>query len=274
MTTSGSAPGFKVPAQDERVVVVTGSASGIGAATSTYLAARGCRVIGVDLDEADVIADLSTREGRLALVSGVDALAPNGIDGIVANAGVFRADSLCLRVNYFGAVATLEGLRPRLRPGSPRAVLVTSRALLQPVAHEVVQACLAGDEELAVQLADARAVGETAYATSKRAAACWVRRSAPTKLWAGAGIPLNGVAPGSVATPMTVAHRTPEERERTIRERPMPLGGQAVASDIAPAIGFFLSPENTKATGQVLMVDGGGEALMRGEDIWSSVGQH
>jgi hypothetical protein len=34
-------------------------------------------------------------------------------------------------------------------------------------------------------------------------------------------------------------------------------------------ISWFLSPENTKVTGQLLFVDGGGEVLMRGEDIWA-----
>jgi hypothetical protein len=49
----------------------------------------------------------------------------------------------------------------------------------------------------------------------------------------------------------------------------MPLGGVADADEVAAAIGWFLSPENTKVTGQVLFVDGGGEVLMRGDDLWA-----
>jgi nucleoside-diphosphate-sugar epimerase len=72
----------------QRTVVVTGSASGIGAATRAYLKDRGYRVIGVDLHDADVTVDLASRQGRQDLLHGVRVLASAGIDGIVANAGV------------------------------------------------------------------------------------------------------------------------------------------------------------------------------------------
>src|SRR4051812_13718001 len=257
---------------ETRTVVVTGSASGIGAATRAYLEERGQRVIGVDLGDADVTADLGSEQGRRNLIEGVRSLAPSGIDGIVANAGVHRPEPLTIRVNYFGAVATLEGLRPLLRGLAPRAVLVASRAVLQPVAEDLVEACLAGDEERAAVLADTLPDDDKQllYASSKRAVARWMRRAAPTAEWAGAGIPLNAVGPGGVLTAM-IAHRSPEEHARMLRRYPMPLGGQAVPEELAPVIGWFLSPENTKVTGQLLFVDGGGETLLRGDDIWSSV---
>ena len=262
------ADGFADTEVGPRTVVVTGSASGIGAALSSLLVSRGCRVIGVDLRDADVVVDLGTVDGRTKLVEAVRKLAPTGIDGIVANAGVNRPDALTIRVNYFGAVATLEGLRPLLRGPAPRAVLVASRVVLQVVDDETVEACLAGDEESAARLADARA-DATVYPSSKRAVARWLRRAAPTAEWAGAGIPLNAVAPGIVATPM-IAHRSPENRARLLEERPMPLGGVAAAEEVASVISWFLSVENTKVTAQVLFIDGGGEVLMRGEDLWGS----
>jgi NAD(P)-dependent dehydrogenase (short-subunit alcohol dehydrogenase family) len=253
-----------------RTVVVTGSASGIGAAVKDQLEGSGCRVIGADLRDADIEADLATAEGRRALIAAVRAHSPSGIDGIVANAGVNRTDSLAIRVNYFGAIATLDGLRPLLRQPSPRAVLMASRALLQPVNDTIVDACLSGDEDRAVRLADNLGDGGVLYATSKRAAARWIRRVAASSEWAGAGIPLNAVAPGSVSTPM-IAHRTAEEQQRRLLERPMPLGGVAEAHEVATVIRWFLEPTNTKVTGQVLFVDGGGELLMRGDDIWDAM---
>ncbi len=57
----------------ERTYVVTGSASGIGAATAARLQASGHRVVGVDLRDADVIADLATKKGRRTLVDQVRA---------------------------------------------------------------------------------------------------------------------------------------------------------------------------------------------------------
>jgi NAD(P)-dependent dehydrogenase (short-subunit alcohol dehydrogenase family) len=71
----------------ERTYLVTGAASGIGAAVAKYLRKRGARVIACDLQDADVIGDLATSEGRVALVDGVRRLAGGGIDGIIANAG-------------------------------------------------------------------------------------------------------------------------------------------------------------------------------------------
>ena len=262
-------PGLPDRAGDGRTVVVTGSVAGIGAATRAYLEACGTRVIGVDLRDAEIEADLATATGREAMVSAVRTLAPRGIDGIVANAGVNREDALTIRVNYFGAVATLEGLRPLLGGAAPRAFLVASRALLQPVDERILAACLAGDEAGAVRLAEELAVPQRAmlYPTSKRAVARWLRRSAVEERWAGAGIPLNAVAPGSVLTAMT-AGRSAGEQAHLLRERPMPLGGQAKPADIAPVIAFLLSPENTAVTGQSIFIDGGGEVLMCGEDIW------
>jgi NAD(P)-dependent dehydrogenase (short-subunit alcohol dehydrogenase family) len=71
----------------DRTYVITGAASGIGAATARYCRGRGGRVIACDLHGADVVADLTTVEGRAALVDGVTRLSEDRIDAIVANAG-------------------------------------------------------------------------------------------------------------------------------------------------------------------------------------------
>ena len=104
-----------------RTIVVTGSASGMGAATVRRLADAGHRVIGVDLHDATVTADFATAEGRRAAVEQVTELAggPDGaIDGLVTWAGLAgltdRPGSLLAAVNHFGTVAVLEGLRPLL----------------------------------------------------------------------------------------------------------------------------------------------------------------
>ncbi|MGZ4463895.1 MAG: SDR family oxidoreductase, partial [Nocardioides sp.] len=63
--------------------VISGAASGIGAATSEHLRADGHRVIGVDLRGCDVEADLSTPAGRTEAVRRVRDLAPEGVHGVV-----------------------------------------------------------------------------------------------------------------------------------------------------------------------------------------------
>jgi NAD(P)-dependent dehydrogenase (short-subunit alcohol dehydrogenase family) len=252
-----------------RVVVVTGSASGIGAATVRLLEASGIRVVGVDRRDATVIADLSTAEGREAMVDGVRDAAPR-VDAIVACAGVAHAGGaeLIVRLNFFGAVATLEGLRPLLAASdAPRAVTVASRAVLHPCDLDTVDACLAGDEERAV--AAALAYDGNVYACSKRALARWVRRSAPAPEWAGAGIPLNAVAPGAIRTPMIEHMLADREARRDLDRRgPMPLKGLGDPEDVAHLLVWLASPENTLTTGQVIFVDGGSDAVLRGDDVW------
>ncbi|QVI60084.1 SDR family NAD(P)-dependent oxidoreductase [Nocardioides faecalis] len=88
-----------------RTIVVTGSASGIGAATAALLRERGDRVIGVDLREAEVCADLSSPAGRDAASSAVFAQVGDGaLDGLVTCAGLSRAGAPQVSVNYFGTV--------------------------------------------------------------------------------------------------------------------------------------------------------------------------
>ncbi|HEY9558985.1 MAG TPA: hypothetical protein VIR58_19775, partial [Acidimicrobiales bacterium] len=141
--------------------MVTGAASGMGAATRTRLEAAGQRVIGVDLHDAEVEADLGTEEGRSAAVAAVTALADGHLEGLVTWAGVAGLShlpgSLLVSVNHFGAVALLEGLRPLLAEGErPAAVAISSNSTTcQPgVPAEVVELCLAGDEAAACAAAD------------------------------------------------------------------------------------------------------------------------
>ncbi|MEX3766300.1 NAD-dependent epimerase, partial [Mycolicibacterium fortuitum] len=67
---------------------VTGSASGMGRAAAERLRTDGHRVIGIDLRDAEVIADLSTAQGRSDAAAEVLALAEGRLDGAVMAAGV------------------------------------------------------------------------------------------------------------------------------------------------------------------------------------------
>ena len=253
-----------------RTYVVTGSASGIGRATSELLASEGHRVIDVDRHGASVTADLSTPEGRLAMVAAVtDAVGADGaVDAVVANAGVSDPPELCVQVNFFGAVATLEGLRPLLaRSDAPRAVVTASSSVLTGADPALLEACLAGDE--AAALAAAAPVGLLSYPTTKRAIARWVRRAAPTDAWAGAGIGLNAVAPGVVLTPMTQPLLDDDVMHELMDSAvPMPYGGYAQPAHVARLIAFLASGDTQRITGQVVFVDGGADTVLRGDDIW------
>lgn len=148
-----------------RKIVVTGSASGMGAATFARLEADGHRVIGIDLHDAEVTQDLSTAGGRSGAIDDVVRIAGDSIDGLVTWAGVAGLSdvpgSLLASVNYFGTVELLDGLRPLLAKGeAPAAIAVSSNSTTcQPgIPLHLVDQCLSGDEAAA---RDGRRVGSS-----------------------------------------------------------------------------------------------------------------
>ena len=257
-----------------RTYVVTGAASGIGKTTAELLKSRGNTVIGVDLHDADINADLTTAEGRTGLVSEATRLSGGKIDAILALAGLALPIPKTVGVNFFGMVATLEGLRPLLAgSAAPRAAGIASMASLMPLDDTLVEACLALDEPAALaratELAKDEATGALIYSSTKKAFALWIRRNAATPAWAGAGIPLNAIAPGIIATPMTADMiATEEARTAVLQMVPMPLNG--IAEPIVPArlLAWLTSEENTHFCGQVIFIDGGSDVVIRGETTW------
>jgi NAD(P)-dependent dehydrogenase (short-subunit alcohol dehydrogenase family) len=249
---------------------MTGGATGIGAALKEKLRARGDRVVVVDIKEADVVADLSTPDGRRRAVAGITELAPDGLDGFVACAGLgphVRPPSLIDKVNFFGAVATIEGVADLVtkRRGSIVAVSSNSAPLpgLDP-AH--VEALLAGDEDGACKRVDALD-GHNAYAGSKRALARWVRRNAPAYMKRGAR--LNAIAPGMTTTPLTDKVFEDEVFGKPMRdfEASLPYGTMATPDMIADAMLFLLDPPSRFVVGSVVFVDGGHDALLRPDEF-------
>ncbi|MFD4370305.1 SDR family oxidoreductase [Streptomyces sp. NPDC058486] len=256
-----------------RTYLVTGAASGIGAATTALLREQGHTVLTADLEDGDIRADLSTADGRAALASRAGELAGGRLDAVVSCAGVAHFDPVTVKVNHFGAVATLEGLRPLLAAGSdPRALVIGSIDSVHPTDPAIMAAVDADDEAAAVTAARAavdRGEGHLVYSSSKAAVSRWVRRAAPGDAWAGAGIPLNAVAPGVVLTPLTrPLLDDPATRALVERAVPMPLHGHSRPEQLAPLIAWLTSPENSLVTGQVVFADGGADAVLRGDRTW------
>jgi NAD(P)-dependent dehydrogenase (short-subunit alcohol dehydrogenase family) len=249
-----------------RIVAITGSASGIGAATRKRLEDEGTRVVGVDLRDAEVEADLSRPEGRRAAASAVLERAEGRLDGAVLCAGVggHVADlGLVASVNYFGAVEVLDALLPALGRGEgPAAVVIASNsAQFFPLdEHPYVAALLAGDEARARELV-VKENGFVAYAGSKHALARAVRRRAGA--WGRAGVRLNALAPGPVRTPLLQATVDHPVFGKGLEQLDVPLGRFAEPAEIAALAGFLLGPEASFVHGSVVYVDGGNDAVIR-----------
>jgi NAD(P)-dependent dehydrogenase (short-subunit alcohol dehydrogenase family) len=105
------------------------------------------------------------------------------------------------------------------------------------------------------------------YRSTKIALNRWLRRTAVRDEWAGAGILLNGVAPGVVET--ETARRTvlaDATSARVLQDAlPQPLGMPGPVEPVAAAISWLLSSDAAFLTGQVVFVDGGAETTLRGE---------
>ncbi len=254
---------------------VTGSASGMGREAAGKLRAAGHTVIGVDLADAEVTADLSTPEGRRAAAEQVLETAGGRLDGAVLAAGlgpVPGQESVIARVNYLGAVELLRAWRAALAAaGNAKVVVLSSNSTTTTpaVPRRTVRALLAGDPDKAVRSVRllGRAAAPMVYAGSKLALSHWVRRTAVLPDWAGSGIRLNALAPGAIRTPLLERQLADASAAKAVRSFPVPAGGYGDSAQLADWVVFMLSDSADFLVGSVVFVDGGSDAYFRA-DAW------
>jgi NAD(P)-dependent dehydrogenase (short-subunit alcohol dehydrogenase family) len=256
------------------VYAVTGSRSGIGRAAAQRLRDAGHTVIGVDQSCADVVADLSTIDGRRAAAESVLAGCGGVLDGAVLAAGLGPAPGrmrVIAEVNYSGVVDLLSAWRPALTAApKPKAVVIGSNSTTTTpvVPRRTVRALLNGDAARAVS--SVRWFGPAApsmmYAASKIAVTRWVRTHSVLADWAGAGIRLNVLAPGAILTPLLTEQLSSPRQARAVRAFPVPVGGFGDPGQLADWITFMLSDSADFLCGSVVFVDGGSDAYFRAKD--------
>ncbi|MEH6634198.1 MAG: SDR family oxidoreductase [Halioglobus sp.] len=244
---------------------MTGGATGIGAAIKQRLREEGHKVIVVDIKNADIIADLSAKEGRQAAIAALRDAAKDGLDGLVTCAGLganVPNHPLITQVNYFGTVELIAGLKDLLAAKRGAIVLISSNSAAMNNSPQFVDLLLCGEEEEALRFSETIAAQEV-YSGTKQAVARWMRSNVVD--YAAAGVRMNAVAPGYTQTPMTEQVESDPTYGPAIKEfmSSIPVGFPGKPEDQAAAVSFLLSPQARFICGSVLFVDGGHDAMFR-----------
>jgi len=257
-------------------IAISGSASGMGRETAHRLRADGNTVIGVDVKDADIVADLSTPHGRRDAADGVLAACGGKLEGAVLAAGLGPSPGRdrprqIAQVNYLGVVELLVAWRPALAAAERAKVVVissNSTTTVPAVPGRTVRALLAHNADKAVR--SVRPFGPAAptmmYAASKIAVARWVRRHAVLPEWAGSGVRLNALAPGAIMTPMLEEQLSTPRQAKAVRTFPVPVGGFGDVRHMADWMRFMLSDSADFLCGSIVFVDGGTDAYFRADD--------
>lgn len=258
------------------VYMVTGSASGMGRSTAEQLRWEGHRVIGVDIHNAEVNADLSTPEGRADAVDQVLASCGGRLDGAVLAAGlgpIPGREKLIANVNYLGVVELLEGIHPALATaGNAKVVIFSSNSTttVPGIPGELIEAFQERNLDQAIAIAAAagpEASASFVYAGSKTAITHWIRTIGVTEEWAGAGIRVNALAPGAIRTPLLEQQLADPKLAPAIRAFPIPVREFGKPEEVAQWAIFMLSPAANFLCGSVIFLDGGTDAYFRA-DSW------
>jgi NAD(P)-dependent dehydrogenase (short-subunit alcohol dehydrogenase family) len=233
--------------------LVTGGASGIGAATVARLRQDGMRVAALDVDEsrlaqaeadARILADVTSEaEVRRGVDEAAEAL--GGLDVVVAAAGVAGRGTAAetelaewervFAVNVRGVFLTAKAAIPHLRAADGGAIVV-----------------------VASQLGLVAAAGAAAYCASKGAAIMLTRAMAVDH--GPEGIRVNCVCPGPTVTPLLEDYfgaAADPAGERRRYEQAQVHGRLIEPEEVADAIAYLTSPQASSTIGAALVVDGG-----------------
>lgn len=239
---------------EDKNVLVTGAASGIGRATAIHFAAEGAKVTIGDMNAAGLEETAALMASR-PVIQPFDAMdnescqqlvsvaSREGLDVLCNIAGVLKSGKseefsledfdLVMRVNTYSVFTLCQAALPHLVTSKGNIVNAASAAALQGIAYTA------------------------AYCASKHAVA-GITKSLAVE-FASRGVRVNAFCPGLVNTPMTQQKAYPEGLDMTLlmRNAPKLLDGACEPEDIAELIAFLASKKASKITGALFTIDGG-----------------
>ncbi|MCC6740497.1 MAG: SDR family oxidoreductase [Planctomycetia bacterium] len=222
-----------------RGAIVTGGASGIGAAIARCLERDGYLVCAVDVQEdAPVKGDV--REA---------ATARKAVEWLAARGACVKALVNCAGIS-------LGGVLPKLAQEDWDATLGVDLTAAYVFIREVAPAIVAAGGGRIVNVSSTLAIrarrGTAAYAAAK-AGLIGLTKAAARDLGRD-GVNVNAVAPGLVETRLTTG--IPEETKQKLRDETC-LGRIAEPGDVAEVVAFLCAPGSRHIAGEVIRVDGG-----------------
>jgi NAD(P)-dependent dehydrogenase (short-subunit alcohol dehydrogenase family) len=232
---------------EDRVAVVTGAASGIGAATVKRFTEEGAHVVCADLNETGgdfVKCDISDEEQVKALFDGV-VQRHGRVDIAFNNAGIsppeddsildtgIEAWERVMQVNATSVFLCCKAVLPHMLAAGKGSIINTASFV----------AVLGA------------ATSQIAYTASKGAVLSMTRELGVQ--FARSGVRVNALCPGPVATPLLMELFAKDPQRAARRLVHVPMGRFAEAEEIAAAVAFLASDDSSFITASQFLVDGG-----------------
>jgi NAD(P)-dependent dehydrogenase (short-subunit alcohol dehydrogenase family) len=250
---------------NDKRIIVTGAASGMGAALVEGFTAHGARVAALDVDEQRATAVVDLCSAGCAHYEHCDVSQEESVHGSLDRATAWLG-GLDVLVNCAGIApgASAEAIEladwERVFAINSRGTFLTNQAAfryLQAHGGRIINfASAAGAQGYP---------GKAHYAASKGAVLAWTRTIA--REWGRYGITVNAIAP-AIATPMYAATRDRMTSEQLLAHdatlaRDIPIGGKlgSAQRDLVPALVFLAGDGAGFITGQTLAIDGGAMML-------------
>ena len=242
---------------ENKVVLVTGGASGIGRACALRLAAEGASVFVGDVQAAAL--DATAKDARE-----LGAACETALLDVTDEGAVREAMAACVaRFGHLDVLCNVAGIlrfdhTHELSLADWSRVLAVNLTGTFLLCREAIPHLLAARGNIVNMASTAGMTGHpwsAAYAASKGGVLAFTRSIAVE--YAGQGLRANAICPGSIETPIKQAFHIPNGANPKLVRRIMPLTGFAGPEKVANLVAFLASDEGSHITGEEIRIDGG-----------------